>query len=242
MDTPLASPPPGNMAAQPDDWADIHASLDSHGAATLPLLSASECRVLAALYEQDRLFRKRLVMQRHGFGQGEYKYFAAPVPPVVATLRAALFPPLAILANRWMERLGAPERYPATLAEFLARCHAAGQDKPTPLMLRYGPGDHNCLHQDLYGPLAFPLQVVILLSAPGRDFAGGEFVLTEQRPRMQSRVEVLRLQQGEAAVFAGSVRPVRGARGDYRVSMRHGVSRVHSGERITLGLIFHDAA
>ncbi|HZH46383.1 MAG TPA: 2OG-Fe(II) oxygenase, partial [Roseococcus sp.] len=184
----------------------------------------------------------RVVMARHGFGRGEYKYFAHPLPPEVAALRAALYGRLAPVANRWSEAMGLPTRYPAAHAEFLSRCHAAGQAKPTPLLLRYGAGDYNCLHQDLYGEHAFPLQVVVLLSAPGEVFEGGEFVLTEQRPRMQSRAEVVPLRQGEAAAFAVNHRPVQGTRGIYRVTMRHGVSRVRRGERQTLGIIFHDAA
>jgi hypothetical protein len=182
-----------------------------------------------------------VVMARHGFGRGEYQYFAAPLPEPVAALRAALYPPLAEIANRWAGRLGAADRYPPTHAEFLARCHAAGQTRPTPLLLRYGPGDYNCLHQDLYGPLAFPLQVAVLLSEPGRDFSGGEFVLVENRPRMQSAASVVPLVQGEAVAFAVNQRPVDGTRGDYRVTLRHGVSRIRAGQRMTLGIIFHDA-
>ena len=225
-------------------WEAAGEALDAAGAAVLgPLLEPEECRELAALYDAgEERFRSRVVMARHGFGRGEYKYFADPLPPAVARLRTALYRRLAPVANRWSEAMGLPVRYPAEHAEFLARCHAAGQAKPTPLLLRYGAGDYNCLHQDLYGEHAFPLQVVVLLSAPGEQFEGGELVLTEQRPRMQSRAEVVPLRQGEAAAFAVNHRPVRGGRGTYRVAMRHGVSRVRRGERRTLGIIFHDAA
>ena len=225
-------------------WEAAGEALDAAGAAVLgPLLEPEECRELAALYDAgEERFRSRVVMARHGFGRGEYKYFADPLPPAVARLRAALYRRLAPVANRWSEAMGLPARYPAEHVEFLARCHAAGQAKPTPLLLRYGAGDYNCLHQDLYGEHAFPLQVVVLLSAPGEQFEGGELVLTEQRPRMQSRAEVVPLRQGDAAAFAVNHRPVRGARGTYRVAMRHGVSRVRRGERRTLGIIFHDAA
>ena len=227
------------------DWAAVEASLDQTGLAVLgTLLDAAECRRLSALYDDEdgQRFRSRVVMARHGFGRGEYKYFAAPLPPEVAALRAALYARLAPVANRWSEAMGSPVRYPAEHAEFLARCHAAGQTKPTPLLLRYGAGDYNCLHQDLYGEHALPLQAVVLLSAPGEQFEGGELVLTEQRPRMQSRAEVVPLRQGEAAAFAVNHRPVQGTRGAYRVTMRHGVSRVRRGERHTLGIIFHDGA
>ena len=219
-------------------WARVAEELDAQGVAPLgPLLTPAECAALVALYTDESRFRSRIVMARHGFGRGEYQYFASPLPPLVAALRRALYAPLAPVASRWEET-----KYPPTLDAFTAQCHSAGQTRPTPLLLRYGPGDYNCLHQDLYGAIAFPLQVVVLLSAPGRDFTGGEFVLTEQRPRMQSRVEVVPLAQGEAAVFAVNRRPVRGTRGTYRVTMRHGVSRIRSGERYTLGIIFHDAA
>jgi hypothetical protein len=227
------------------DWDRIAAELDALGAATTgPLLTVEECRALAALYaaEAPGLFRSRVVMARHGFGRGEYQYFAAPLPAAVQALREALYPRLAPLANRWNEAMGLAPRYPARHPQFLARCHAAGQTKPTPLLLRYGPGDYNCLHQDLYGEHVFPMQAAFLLSRPGVDFSGGEFVLTEQRPRMQSRAEVVPLRQGEAVIFAVHQRPVRGTRGTYRVTMRHGVSRLRSGERHTLGVIFHDAA
>jgi hypothetical protein len=220
----------------------LAADLDAFGCAIIPdLLTASECEDIAALYEDDATFRSRIVMARHGFGRGEYKYFAAPLPRRIGELRSALYPPLAAIANRWNEQLGVETRFPPTHEEFLARCHAAGQTKPTPLLLRYGSGDYNCLHQDVYGPHVFPLQVAVLLSRPGADFTGGEFVLTEQRPRMQSRVEVAPLSQGDAIVFPVRERPVAGTRGIYRVTMRHGVSRIRRGSRHTLGIIFHDA-
>ena len=225
------------------DWSRIPADLDGFGAApTGPLLTPAECAALAALYPGEDGFRSRVVMARHGFGRGEYKYFANPLPPLVVGLREGFYSRLAPVANGWNAAMGLPRRFPPGLAAFTAECHAAGQARPTPLLLRYGPGDYNCLHQDLYGEQVFPLQVAILLSEPGRDFAGGEFVLTEQRPRMQSRAEVVPLRQGEAVVFAVHHRPVRGTRGVYRVMLRHGVSRVRSGERFTLGVIFHDAA
>jgi uncharacterized protein len=224
------------------DWPRIEAALDSQGSALIPhLLNAYECRALAGLYSNDALFRSRVVMARHGFGRGEYRYFAYPLPVTVGQLREALYLRLAPVANRWNERLGVEPRYPATHSEYLARCHASSQTRPTPLLLRYEAGDYNCLHQDLYGEHVFPLQVAILLSQPGTDFDGGEFVLTEQRPRRQSRVEVLNLRQGDAAIFAVSHRPVNGTRGTCRVNLRHGVSRVRDGERHTLGVIFHDA-
>ena len=221
----------------------VHAALDEHGAALMPGLVAPEaCRELAALHARDEPFRSRVVMERHGFGRGEYRYFTYPLPPLVERLRTALYPALVPLANRWHEAMGLPVRFPERHADFIARCHAAGQQRPTPLLLQYGPGDYNCLHQDLYGEHVFPLQVVVLLSEPGRDFEGGEFVMTEQRPRMQSRPMVLPLRQGDAAVIAVHHRPVQGTRGTYRVNLRHGVSRVRAGQRHTLGLIFHDAA
>jgi len=224
------------------DWAAIAARLDSRGCAVLPsLLAPAACRELTTLYSDDSRFRSRVVMSRHGFGQGEYKYFAYPLPALVAELRTALYARLAPIANEWSRRLGAEQRYPATLEAFLEHCHAAGQVKPTPLLLQYGPEDYNCLHQDLYGEWVFPLQLTVLLSQPGRDFTGGEFVLTEQRPRMQSRAEVVPLEQGDCVIFAVHHRPARGTRGDYRVNLRHGVSRVRSGRRNTLGIIFHDA-
>ena len=225
------------------DWAAVASRLDARGCAVLPaLLSATDCQALAGFYGDDSRFRSRVIMSRHGFGQGEYRYFSYPLPPLVAMLRTSLYPHLAPIANEWSRRLGEDRRYPASLEAFLKSCHAAGQMKPTPLLLQYGPEDYNCLHQDLYGEWVFPLQLTVLLSQPGRDFTGGEFVLTEQRPRMQSRAEVVPLGQGDAVVFAVHHRPVRGTRGDYRVNLRHGVSRVRSGRRHTLGVIFHDAS
>jgi hypothetical protein len=224
------------------DWQHIADDLDAQGCAVLPnLLSAEECQALAALYDTDEKFRSRIVMGRHGFGRGEYKYFAYPLPEPIASLRPALYPPLSRIANRWNEAMGIAIRYPDDHAAFLKRCHAAGQTRPTPLLLRYEAGDYNCLHQDLYGEHVFPLQVAILLSRPGEDFSGGEFVLTEQRPRMQSRAEVVPLRQGDAVAFAVHHRPVQGTRGVYRVNLRHGVSRLRSGRRHTVGVIFHDA-
>ena len=220
----------------------IAVALDRDGWAVLPgLLSDAECDGTAALYAEEAGFRSHVFMARHGFGRGEYRYFAYPLPPLVAALRQRLYPRLVPIANRWHERMGMAVRFPAGHAEFLARCHDAGQRRPTPLLLQYGAGDYNCLHQDLYGEHVFPLQVAVLLSAPGEDFTGGEFVLTEQRPRMQSRAAVVPLAKGDAVVFAVNVRPVKGARGDYRVAMRHGVSEIRSGRRHTLGVIFHDA-
>jgi hypothetical protein len=225
------------------DWPALAAELDSRGCAVLPgLLAPPLCRELADLYPDESRFRSRVVMARHGFGRGEYKYFAYPLPPLVAELRSALYPRLAPIANTWSRRLGEDRSYPVELEAFLKQCHAAGQVKPTPLLLQYGPEDYNCLHQDLYGEWVFPLQLTVVLSQPGRDFTGGEFLLTEQRPRMQSRAEVVPLDQGDAVVFAVHHRPVHGTRGDYRVNLRHGVSRVRSGRRYTLGVIFHDAA
>jgi uncharacterized protein len=224
------------------DWARVTRSLEDEGCATLPaLLSPRECAELAALYDVEGRFRSRVVMARHGFGRGEYKYFAYPLPEIVAALRTALYPPLAALANRWNEQLGLAQRYPADHASYLRLCHRAGQTRPTPLLLRYGAGDYNCLHQDLYGEQVFPLQATFLLSAPGSDFTGGEFVLVEQRPRQQSRPQVVALGQGDGVVFAVNHRPARGVRGFHRVKLRHGVSRVHTGRRQTLGIIFHDA-
>jgi len=224
------------------DWPRVLQQLDAQGHAMLPgLLTPDACDRVASLYDRPALFRSKVTMARHGFGRGEYQYFAYPLPAPVGELREALYPRLAPLANRWNESMGIEARYPERHADFLERCHRAGQLRPTPLLLRYGAGDYNCLHQDLYGEHVFPLQVAILLSAPGRDFTGGEFVLTEQRPRMQSRAEVVPLTQGEGVIFAVSQRPVKGARGTYRVTMRHGVSRLRSGERHTLGVIFHDA-
>jgi len=224
------------------DWGDLASALDRGGYALIPaLLSAEECRKLAAAYERDEGFRSRVVMERHGFGRGEYKYWAYPLPEPVARLRASLYPPLAAIANRWHEALGLDARFPSEHAAYLARCHEAGQTKPTPLLLKYGAGDYNCLHQDLYGEHVFPLQLTVLLSAPGSDFRGGEFVLAEQRPRMQSRVAVVPLGHGDGVVFPVRHRPLAGKRGVYRVALRHGVSEVRSGRRLTLGVIFHDA-
>ena len=241
---PAAGAPAGHAEARADayDWDRIAGELDAQGAAVLEgLLSPEECRAVASLYSEDGRFRSRVVMARHGYGRGEYKYFAYPLPEPVAGLRSALYPRLAPIANDWNARLGLAMRFPAAHADFLALCREAGQTRPTPLLLQYDPGDYNCLHQDLYGDLAFPLQVAVLLSEPGRDHTGGEFVLTEQRPRMQSRPEVVPLRQGDAVAFAVHHRPVQGTRGVYRVNMRHGVSRVRSGRRHTLGIIFHDA-
>jgi hypothetical protein len=224
------------------DGQPVAADLDAYGCAVLPsVLSREECAALAASYDDESQFRSRVIMASHGFGRGEYKYFAYPLPELVAGLRAALYPRLAPVANRWNEAMGIDVTFPDEHEGFLDRCHRAGQTKPTPLILRYGAGDYNCLHQDVYGDLVFPLQVAFLLSAPGRDFTGGEFVLTEQRPRMQSRAEVVPLGQGDGVIFAVRQRPVRGTRGAYRVNLRHGVSRLRSGQRHTLGIIFHDA-
>jgi hypothetical protein len=224
------------------DWADLSARLDRGGFATIErFLRAGECREIAALYDDEARFRSRVLMARHGFGRGEYKYFRYPLPRIVSALRATLYPYLAPIANRWNESLRIDARFPARFAGFLERCHQAGQTRPTPLLLRYGPGDFNALHQDVYGEQVFPLQVAFLLSDPGKDFEGGELVLTEQRPRMQSRPSVVPLRRGDAVVFAVNHRPVAGARGFYRVSLRHGVSEVRSGRRHTLGVIFHDA-
>ena len=223
------------------DWSRVGDDLDAQGWSVLDgLLSTSDCTELAALYEADRPFRSHVVMARHGFGRGEYKYFSYPLPGIVADLRTTIYPALMPVANRWHHAMGIDTRFPAVHAEFVARCHAAGQTRPTPLLLRYGTNDFNCLHQDLYGEHVFPFQVAFLLSEPGRDFTGGEFVLTEQRPRMQSRVEVVPLRQSDAVIFAVSHRPVQGTRGTYRVNLRHGVSRVRSGRRHTMGIIFHD--
>ncbi|WP_341898026.1 2OG-Fe(II) oxygenase [Ferrovibrio terrae] len=222
-------------------WPALTDRLDASGFATTgPLLTADECAALVALYDQPDPFRSRVVMARHGFGQGEYRYFKYPLPDIIATLRSRLYPQLVPLANRWQLALGLPTQFPAGHADYIARCHAAGQTRPTPLLLQYGPGDYNRLHQDLYGELVFPLQLTILLSDPAA-FSGGEFVLVENKPRSQSRAEVVRLQQGEAVIFAVNQRPVSGTRGSYRVALRHGVSTLHSGIRHTLGIIFHDA-
>jgi hypothetical protein len=233
---------PEPIDAGMDDWAQTTATLNRHGSAVLPqLLNQQECETVAGMYADASRFRSRVVMQRHGFGQGEYQYFSYPLPGIVAQLRTTLYPRLVSVANAWNEAMGIDVRYPAVHADFLVRCHEAGQQRPTPLLLQYGPGDYNCLHQDLYGEHVFPIQVAVLLSRPGEDFTGGEFVLTEQRPRMQSRPEVVPLRQGDAVVFAVHHRPVQGSRGFYRVNMRHGVSTVRSGHRHTLGIIFHDA-
>jgi hypothetical protein len=224
------------------DWASIAADLDGHGCAVIgPLLPREQCEALAGLYDSEGTFRSRVVMARHGYGRGEYQYFSYPLPALVASLRTALYAPLAAIANRWNEAMNLDIRYPLEHKSFLERCHKAGQLKPTPLMLRYGPDDYNCLHQDLYGEHVFPLQVAFLLDRPGADFTGGEFVLTEQRPRMQSRALVVPLSQGEGVIFPVQHRPVQGTRGTFRVNMRHGVSRLRSGRRHTLGIIFHDA-
>jgi hypothetical protein len=224
------------------DWSEVAGSLDRTGCAVLGgVLSAEECAALAESYPVDAMFRSKVVMARHGFGRGEYQYFSYPLPERVAALREALYPPLAQIANRWSEAMGLETRYPEQLKEYLEICHEAGQTKPTPLLLSYQEGDYNCLHQDLYGEHVFPLQATVLLSEPGQDFTGGAFVLTEQRPRMQSRVEVVELRRGDCVLFPVRYRPVKGTRGFYRVAMRHGVSRVRSGKRYTLGVIFHDA-
>jgi hypothetical protein len=236
------APPPIAARVAAIDWEQAEGDLDAQGCVVLKgLLSRDECRALALLYPDDQPFRSRVVMGRHGFGRGEYKYFCYPLPSVIAELRPALYARLCGIANRWNEAMGIDIRYPGDHAAFLKRCHAAGQARPTPLLLQYGTGDYNCLHQDLYGEHVFPLQVAILLSEPGRDFCGGEFVLTEQRPRMQSRAEVVPLLQGDAVAFAVHHRPVKGTRGFYRVNLRHGVSRIRSGHRHTVGVIFHDA-
>jgi hypothetical protein len=225
------------------DWPRVHGDLDAQGWAILPgLLTDAECDATTALYGPSAGFRSHVVMARHGYGRGEYRYFAYPLPDLVQGLRTALYPHLAPLANAWRQRMGLAPRFPAAHADFLGRCHGAGQTKPTPLLLQYGPGDYNCLHQDLYGEHVFPLQVAVLLSRPGEEFIGGHLILTEQRPRMQSRAEVVPLTKGDAVVFAVNSRPVSGTRGDYRVNLRHGVSTVRGGHRHTLGIIFHDAA
>jgi hypothetical protein len=224
------------------DWQALAGELDAYGCVVLPkLLSAEQCCTIAALYPDESHFRSRVIMARHGFGKGEYRYFKYPLPDLLGSLRAALYPRLAGVANEWNSRMGIDERYPDEHASFLKQCRDAGQTRPTPLLLHYVAGDFNCLHQDLYGDLAFPIQVAILLSEPGKDFTGGEFVLTEQRPRMQSRAEVVPLRQGDAVAFAVHNRPVQGSKGNYRVNLRHGVSRVRSGMRHTVGIIFHDA-
>lgn len=236
-----AAPPPAERIVALD-WAGTEQELNASGCAVArALLTAPECAALKTLYSDERQFRGTVVMARHGFGRGEYRYFCYPLPAEVAALRAELYQRLVGIANRWNELLGMPQRLPLQHAAFVARCHAAGQKRPTPLLLRYGAGDYNCLHQDLYGEHRFPLQVTVLLSMPEAEFTGGEFVLVEQRPRMQSRAEVVRLRRGDAVIFPVHHRPVQGTRGFYRVKVKHGVSRVHSGERLTLGIIFHDA-
>jgi uncharacterized protein len=225
------------------DWQRFSDDLDARGSAVIEkLISRDECEALAALYPSDEPFRSRVVMGRHGFGRGEYKYFSYPLPDLIGGLRTAIYPQLVPIANQWSKAMGIAVQFPDSHAQFIKRCRAAGQRRPTPLLLRYGEGDYNCLHQDLYGEHVFPLQLTILLSEPGRDFTGGEFVVTEQRPRMQSRPEVVPFSQGDAVVFAVHHRPVKGTRGVYRVNLRHGVSRVRSGNRHTAGIIFHDAA
>lgn len=239
-----ATPHPPSLAQRINtlDWPALEQSLEQDGSAVIRnLLSAIQCRMLSGLYAEPGLFRSRVMMARHGFGRGEYQYFRYPLPDIAQQLRQSLYPALVPLANRWNECMGIAVRFPDEHSAFIQRCHAAGQLRPTPLLLQYGPQDYNCLHQDLYGEQVFPLQVAILLSEPGQDFTGGEFVLTEQRPRMQSRPQVIDLKQGDAVVFAVHQRPVMGVRGYYRVNLRHGVSRVHSGSRHTLGIIFHDA-
>jgi hypothetical protein len=224
------------------DWPRITADLDNQGfATTAPLLKPAQCTELAAGYNNSAHFRSRVIMSKHGFGRGEYQYYAYPLPALIQTLRTSLYPPLALIANQWSQSLGQPAGFPSTHSQFSKLCHEAGQTRPTPLLLQYQQGDYNCLHQDLYGSLVFPLQVAFLLSDPTRDFTGGEFVLTEQRPRMQSRASVVPLRQGEAVIFAVNHRPQRGSRGIYRVALRHGVSTIRSGRRFTLGVIFHDA-
>ena len=224
------------------DWERVSRDLDAEGSALIErLLSPDECRETAGLYSQDDVFRSRIVMGRHGFGRGEYKYFCYPLPRIIQDLRTAVYPYLVPIANRWNTAMGSDVQYPRTHADFIERCHKAGQARPTPLLLQYGADDYNCLHQDLYGEHVFALQLTILLSEPGKDFAGGEFVMTEQRPRMQSRPMVVPLRQGDGVVFAVRYRPVQGTRGTYRVNLRHGVSRIRSGHRYTVGVIFHDA-
>ena len=240
--TAIASPATLDERIEQIDWTRVSQDLDAQGSAVLEhMLSPEECRELSALYPNDGLFRSRVVMGRHGFGRGEYKYFSYPLPDLVASLRASIYPRLVPIANRWNADMGIDIRYPENHEDFLDRCRRAGQSKPTPLLLQYGADDYNCLHQDLYGEHVFPLQVAFLLSEPGKEFEGGEFVMTEQRPRMQSRPIVVPLRQGDGVVFAVHNRPVQGTRGVYRVNLRHGVSRVRSGRRHTVGIIFHDA-
>ena len=237
--------PPNGLAGRVAaiDWPSVEADLEAQGAAVIErLLTPAECHDLSSLYQRDDSFRSRVVMARHGFGSGEYRYFDYPLPQLIGALRESIYVRLAPVANRWYDAMGMTARFPDRHVDFIDRCHAAGQRKPTPLLLQYGAGDYNCLHQDVYGAHVFPLQLVLLLSEPGRDFEGGEFVMTEQRPRMQTRPLVLPLHQGDAAVFATNHRPVRGTRGVYRVNLKHGVSHLRSGHRHTAGIIFHDAA
>ena len=223
-------------------WDQVYRDLDAEGHAIIKgILSSSECDAIRSVYEDKNRFRSQIIMERHGFGRGEYRYFSYPLPDLINTMRTSLYPHLVQIANRWNEAMRIDVRYPAKHADFIQRCHEAGQDKPTPLLLKYGPDDYNCLHQDLYGEHVFPLQITVLLSEPGRDFTGGEFVMTEQRPRMQSRPIVVSLEKGDGVVFAVNHRPVQGKKSVYRVNLRHGVSRLHSGSRHTLGIIFHDA-
>ena len=224
------------------DWSELSARIDAQGWAVMPqLLEPDECAMLSSSFDDTGRFRSRVVMARHGFGRGEYKYFCYPLPPLIQQLREVLYSRLGALANRWYERMGLDASFPETHAQYLQRCHRAGQRLPTPLLLKYGAGDYNCLHQDLYGEHVFPLQVAVLLSRPGEEFTGGEFVLTEQRPRMQTRASVVPLGHGDAVIFAVRQRPMRGAKGDFRVQQRHGVSALGSGQRFTMGIIFHDA-
>lgn len=240
----IGSVPPNELVGRVAaiEWPEVEADLDAQGAAVIKgLLAPVDCHELSSLYRRDDIFRARVVMARHGFGRGEYRYFDYPLPLLIGVLRESLYAHLAPVANRWYDAMGMTARFPDRHSDFVDRCHAAGQEKPTPLLLQYGAGDYNCLHQDLYGEHVFPLQVAVLLEEPGRDFRGGEFVLVEQRPRMQTRAQVVDLRQGDAVVFAVRHRPVRGTRGFYRVNMRHGVSEIRAGHRHTLGIIFHDA-
>lgn len=240
----IGSVPPNELVGRVAaiEWPEVEADLDAQGAAVIKgLLAPVDCHELSSLYQRDDIFRARVVMARHGFGRGEYRYFDYPLPPLIGVLRESLYAHLAPVANRWYDAMGMTARFPDRHSDFIDRCHAAGQEKPTPLLLQYGAGDYNCLHQDLYGEHVFPLQVAVLLEEPGRDFRGGEFVLVEQRPRMQTRAQVVDLRQGDAVVFAVHHRPVRGMRGFYRVNVRHGVSEMRAGHRHTLGIIFHDA-
>jgi hypothetical protein len=240
--TQITRPPSIAQRVESFHWDAIRAQLDAYGAAVIgPLLSPDQCRTLINGYDNENLYRSRVVMARHGFGRGEYRHFAYPLPPVMTELRESLYPYLAEIANRWSEAMGIDVRYPAGHETFKARCHETGQTKSTPLILKYGAGDYNCLHQDIYGEHVFPLQIAFLLSKPSEEFTGGEFALTEQRPRMQSRIEVVPFGQGMGVIFPVHHRPVKGARGIYRVKMRHGVSRVRSGQRFTMGIVFHDS-